>query len=42
MGRQGNSELLNSFCSDIQAGHHGGHFEIFQTTSPPEPKVRLS
>ena len=36
MGRQGNFKLLNSFCSDFQAGRHGGHFEILQTTSPPE------
>ena len=25
LGRQGNFELLNSFCSDFQAGRHGGN-----------------
>ena len=31
------SELLESFCSDIQDGCHGGHLEILQTTSIPKP-----
>ena len=33
LGCYGNSELLKSFCSNIQDGRH---LEILQTTSPPK------
>ena len=35
--RHKDSELLQSFHSDIHAGRHGGHLEILQSTSPPKP-----
>ena len=37
LGRHGDSELLKSFCSDIQYGRLGcGHLENLQTVSTPE------
>ena len=41
-GGHGDSELLKSFCSDIEDGHHSGHIEIVQTISPLEPEVGWS
>ena len=35
MGPHGDLELLKSFSSNIQDGHHISHLEILQTTSPP-------
>ena len=40
--RHRESELLNSFRSDIQDGRHGCHLEILLTISPPKPYVPLS
>ena len=37
--RHGDSELLKSFRSDIQDGHHSSHLEIIQTTSLPNHKL---
>ena len=39
--RHRDSELLKSFCSDIQASRHGSHLE-HQLTSPPKPQDGLS
>ena len=42
-GRQlRDSELLKSFCSDIQDGSQGGHLENLQTTSAIKQSVGLS
>ena len=35
LGPHGGLELLKSFHSDIQDGHHVSHLENLQTTSPP-------
>ena len=39
LGRQGDSELLKSYGSDIQNGGHGGHLENLQKTSAPNTKT---
>ena len=42
LGQHGNLELLMSFRSDIQDGHHGDNLENLQTAYVPEQYVRLS